>query len=46
MQTKSKFTLKVLPGKKKSAEYTKALYHINGTEEAERSWNYPYQVKS
>ena len=33
MQTKSKFTLKVLPGKKKSVEYTKVLYHINGTEE-------------
>ena len=30
---KSKFTLKVLPGKRKSAEYTKVLIHINGTEE-------------
>ena len=31
---KSKFTLKVVPGDKKSAEYTKILYHINGTEDA------------
>ena len=33
LQTKNKFTPKVLPGKKTSMEYMKVLYHINGTEE-------------